>query len=87
MLSLFAAHEKTVNTLHSTGDFMVSGSKDGTVKVWGKGGDMALISQFDLNNAKPRPYNLSVRSVRLVTDRLRYVCCCAGPDARCERVD
>ena len=66
-----AAHEKTVNSLHSTGDFMVSGSKDGTVKVWGKGADISLISQFDIGTAKPSPYNVSIRSVRLLTDRLR----------------
>lgn len=74
-----SAHDKTVNAMHSTGDFMVTGSKDGTVKVWGKGADMSLISQFDLNSASPKPYNLSVRSVKLLTDKLR---CVGGVDVR-----
>lgn len=66
-----SAHERTVNSLHSTGDFMVSGSKDGTVKVWGKGSDIALLSQFDLATARPLPMNSSIRSVRLSVDKLR----------------
>jgi WD40 repeat protein len=71
--SLFAlpAHEKTINSLHSTGDFLVTGCKDGSIKVWGNGADLSLVSQFDLNNAKPRPYNLSVRSVSFLLDRHR----------------
>ena len=68
-----SAHERTVNSLHSTGDFLVSGAKDGTVKVWGGGAEISLVSQFDLNTALPKPGNLSVRSVRLMADRLRCV--------------
>jgi WD40 repeat protein len=65
------AHERTVNALHSTGDLLVSGAKDGTVKVWGGGADVVLLSQYDLNTALPKPVNLSVRSVKLFGDRLR----------------
>jgi len=66
-----AAHEKTVNSLHSSGDLLVSASKDGTVKVWGGGPDIALISQFDLNTVSPKPLNLSIRSAKIRTDKLR----------------
>jgi WD40 repeat protein len=66
-----AAHEKTINAMHSTGDFLVTGCKDGTIKMWGKGGDIALVSQFDLNTASPKPYNSSVRSVCFMLDKHR----------------
>jgi len=65
------AHEKTINSMHSTGDFLVTGCKDGSIKIWGNGADLTLISQFDISTSSPRPVNLSIRSVRLLLDRHR----------------
>ena len=60
------AHDQAVTALfeHSTG--LVSGSKDGQVRLWGPG--MDLISAIDLTAARPAPFHPCVRSVCMSND-------------------
>jgi WD40 repeat protein len=58
--------------MHSTGDLLVTGSSDGTVKVWGARPDFTLIANYDLVvTAAPLSGKVSVSSVCLLHDTLR----------------
>ena len=63
------AHTTTVNDLHSTGDLLVSGGKDGAIKVWGP--DILNLLSFNIAEADPVPFHRSIRSVCLLDDKDR----------------
>lgn len=56
------AHTLTINDMFSTGDLLVTGSKDGGVKLWDK--DIINLLSFNMSEAKPPPFNRSVRRYR-----------------------
>lgn len=63
------AHSATLNDIHSSGELLVTGGKDGAIKVWG--GDIVNILSFNIAEARPLPFNKSIRSVALLCDKER----------------
>jgi len=59
------AHTASVNTLFATEDGVVSGGKDGHVKVWevNAEGEYNCKADFDMNDAPSQPIDSSIRSV------------------------
>ena len=66
MIRPVKAHSRSVTALHAahgggSSACLVSGSKDGTVKLWD--GRLTLLKCFDMSEARPSARSLSVRSV------------------------
>jgi len=55
------AHERSVNSLFSCSNGLVSGSKDGVVKLWDT--RLSPIRTFDMTEALPMPHRPTIRSV------------------------
>ena len=55
------AHEQTVNALHACHSGLISGSKDGIVKMWDR--KLAPTRAFDMTEAIPTPFRPAIRSV------------------------
>jgi WD40 repeat protein len=60
------AHEGPINAIHSTGDLLCTGARDGAVKVWGRGLENLYV--FNIAEAGPPPYHTSIMSVRILPD-------------------
>ena len=66
MVRPIRAHEKSVTCMHAahggwSSAALVTGSKDGTIKLWDA--DIKLVKVFDMSVAQPAPRKLPVRSV------------------------
>ena len=66
MIRPIKAHEKSVTCMHAahggwSSAALVTGSKDGTIKLWDA--DLKLVKVFDMSVAQPSPRKLPVRSV------------------------
>merc|ERR1711871_757859 len=55
------AHQSSVNSLSSTTKGLVSGGKDGYVKLWDNG--LNKIQEYSMADATPKPFRTCVRSV------------------------
>jgi microtubule-associated protein-like 6 len=55
------AHTSSVNSLYSTAKGLVSGGKDGYVKLWDN--SLNKLQEYNLAEATPKPYRACVRSV------------------------
>jgi len=55
------AHQSSVNSLYATNKGLVSGGKDGYVKLWDNG--LNKIQEYSMNDATPKPFRSVVRSV------------------------
>ncbi|CAK9107654.1 Echinoderm microtubule-associated protein-like 6 (EMAP-6) (Echinoderm microtubule-associated protein-like 5-like) [Durusdinium trenchii] len=55
------AHERTVNSIHACHLGVVTGSKDGVVKIWDA--KLSPLRTFDMTEALPTPHRPAVRSV------------------------
>merc|ERR1712100_755682 len=53
--------QSSVNSLSSTTKGLVSGGKDGTIKLWDN--SLNKIQEYSMNDATPKPYRSCVRSV------------------------
>ena len=61
------AHTHTINDMHSTGELLVTGGKDGAIKVWGP--DVLNLLSFNIAEADPVPFHRSIRSVCFLNDK------------------
>jgi microtubule-associated protein-like 6 len=55
------AHKSSVNSIYATNRGVVTGSKDGYVKLWDN--SLSKLQEYSMNDATPRPYRAMVRSV------------------------
>ena len=54
-------HQSSVNSLYATNKGLVSGGKDGSVKLWDN--SLNKIQEYSMGDATPKPYRSVVRSV------------------------
>lgn len=66
IVKMITAHETAVNAVFAHPQGLVTGSKDGKVRLWTSA--LECTADIDMNTASPAPFNAGVRSVALNAD-------------------